>query len=140
MYEAENKNFPLYLYRIIVFCNFAYMKTLLRRFHLSHKKSEKISDIIFDVVKYMITVELIAFLFSDIQNWHWYNFAFTLLILLGLVYLGDGFLDDDDNNNKNEWAMTNANIFMLCVLLMFWGIYGISKYQDYQDKKKMKKQ
>jgi len=31
MYEEENKNFPLYLYRIIVFCNFANMKTLLRR-------------------------------------------------------------------------------------------------------------
>lgn len=55
---------------------------------------------IFDIVKYMITVELVAFLFSDIGNWRWYNFVLTIVAIIGLIALGFVFLNDSNDNKK----------------------------------------
>lgn len=76
------------------------MKSVLSFIHLSAKKQDKISDMIFDIVKYMITVELVAFLFSDIGNWRWYNFVLTIVAIIGLIALGFVFMNDSNDNKK----------------------------------------
>lgn len=64
------------------------------------QETRQISDMIFDIVKYMITVELVAFLFSDIGNWRWYNFVLTIVAIIGLIALGFVFMNDSNDNKK----------------------------------------
>lgn len=61
---------------------------------LSPKKRAKLSDLVFDIVKYVITAELVAFLFSDMNVWAWYNYIIAILAIIALLLLGFGLMDD----------------------------------------------
>lgn len=64
-------------------------------FHqLSPKKRAKLSDLVFDIVKYVITAELVAFLFSDMNVWAWYNYIIAILAIIALLLLDFGLMDD----------------------------------------------
>lgn len=48
----------------------------------------------FDIVKYVITAELVAFLFSDKNVWAWYNYIIAILAIIALLLLDFGLMDD----------------------------------------------
>lgn len=63
---------------------------------LGYRKKEKLSNLILDIVKYMITVELAALMFGNIQEWGWQSYMVSIFSILSLLVLGFKLLDDKD--------------------------------------------
>lgn len=70
------------------------MKNYLSLRNLNEKKKQKLSDFIFDIVKYMITAQLLAFMFSNFNSWPWYDYVIVLLMVLVLLVFAFKLLDD----------------------------------------------
>lgn len=67
---------------------------------LNTKKREKLSNLIFDVVKYMITVILAALLFNHMDDWKWYNFLASIVLLIALIIIAFILIDDTEESKK----------------------------------------
>lgn len=69
---------------------------------MNKKRKEKFGDLLLDTAKYLITAVILSTFFKGIEEWAWYTYLISIVVVMVVIWAGLSFYKDDINKKKKN--------------------------------------